>query len=196
MDNIELFVMDEVHRTIEDMSELQKYIVLLLDANNNIPIKGNTWFQKELFLVAKNIRDVDEEASFVSDMFGPYSENAQEQLEDLEMDEIVSKSKSKMWLSNFGLRIAKELKKVVPEYTLEMISEFKETLNDLNDDELLTFIYFTFPNFTDESLVIDKIKKNRVLNAIRLYKKGKVSLQKASEIANVPLENFIGDVLL
>lgn len=186
--------MDETSEIIEDMSELQKYIVLLLNSNNNIPIKGNTWFQKELFLIAKNLKEVGEEASFESDMYGPWSENAKEQLEDLEMDDVVSKSNNKMWLSELGVEIAEELMESVPKECLEMISEFKELLNDLNPDELLTLIYFTFPEFTDESFVIGKIRDNRIQNAIKLYKKGKVSLQKASEIADVPLEDFVRDV--
>lgn len=185
---------DDVLEIIENISELQKYIVLLLDANNNTPIKGNSWFQKELFLISRNVRDVEEEASFDSDMYGPWSENANEQLEDLELDDVVSKSKNKIWLSRLGKVLANELKKTIPVDEQKMVSEFKELLNNLSIDELLTLIYFTYPKFTDESLVKDKIQKNRQHNAIKLYKKRVVSLEKASEIAGVPLESFVSVV--
>ena len=183
--------MDEVDEIIEDMSELQKYIILLLNANNNAQIKGDMWFQKELFLVAQNIDEIEKEASFASDMYGPWSENASEQLEDLEMDEVVSKSNKKMCLSRLGEEIAGKLKTTIPSDHLEMMSDFKDLLNNLSHDELLTFVYFSFPKFTDESLVIEKIQKNRLHNAIQLYNKGKISLQKAADIAGVPLERFI-----
>src|SRR3989338_614895 len=101
--------MAEVDDIIEDMSELQKYIVLLLSANNKEGIKGKTWFQKELFLIAKNIKEVGEEASFDSDMYGPYSENAEEQLEALELDEVVTKNGSVVSLSKLGSQIAHKL---------------------------------------------------------------------------------------
>lgn len=185
--------MGEVDEIIEDMSELQKYIVLLLSASNKESIKGNTWFQKELFLIAKNIKEVEEEASFDSDMYGPYSENAQEQLEGLEMDEVVTKDGNRMHLSSLGAQIAQKIEQKIPKQKLEMIAEFKTLLNDLSDDEVLTFIYFTFPEFTEESLVLEKINKNRKPIAIKLYKKGKISLQRAAEIAGESLEKFVRD---
>lgn len=186
--------MDEVKQILEDMSELQKYIVLLLNANDNSLIKGNSWFQKELFLIAKNVPEVEEEASFDSDMYGPWSENAKEQLDELEMDDVVSKKGKKMWLSELGVKIATELIKKVPNDRLVMISEFKVLLNDLNDSELLTLIYFTFPEFTEESLIKDEIDENRGSTAVKLYRKGKISLQRASEIAGESLEKFARDI--
>lgn len=186
--------MAEVDDILEDMSELQKYIVLLLSANNKESIKGNTWFQKELFLIAKNIKEVEEEASFISDFYGPFSENAKEQLDDLALDEVVVKNGNQVSLSKFGSQVAQKIEDKTPKQRLEMIAEFKSLLNDLNDDEVLTFIYFAFPEFTDESLVLEKIKKNRKQVALRLFKKQKVSVQRAAEIAGEPLERFIRDV--
>ncbi|MDK2939649.1 MAG: hypothetical protein PWQ51_1814 [Methanolobus sp.] len=183
--------MEEVDEIIEEMSELQKYIVLLLDSNSNAPIKGDSWFQKELFLIVKNIAQLEEESSFASDMYGPWSENADEQLEELEMDEVVSRLNKKMLLSQLGRDVAENLKVEVPEKDLEMIFDFKDLLNNLSSDELLTFIYFSFPEYTEESLVIGKIRENRVKNAIGLFNKGKISLQKASDIAGIPLEKFV-----
>jgi len=93
--------MAEVDVILENMSELQKYIVLLLSANNKEPIKGATKFQmelifqKELFLLAKNIPEVDDEASFGSDFYGPYSETAKEELDELELDDLIIKENSK-----------------------------------------------------------------------------------------------------
>lgn len=186
--------LNEVNRIIEDMSELQKRIVLLLKASKGEPVKGDTWFQKELFLFSKNVPAIFEEASFGSDMYGPFSENAKEQLEDLERDDVVSKVGKKMFLSDLGHKIADKLEKEVPEEELKMISEFKSLLNDLNIDEVLTFIYFTFPKYTEESLVLERIRNNRKSVAIKLYKKDKISLQRAAEIAGIPLEIFVKEL--
>jgi hypothetical protein len=185
--------MAEVDEILEDMSELQKYIVLLLSSNNKESIKGNTWFQKELFLIAKNIQEVDEEASFISDFYGPFSENAKEQLDELELDEMVFKDGNRMFLSKLGSQVAQKIEQNIPKQRLEMISEFKRLLNDLTDEEVLTFVYFTFPEFTEESLVLEKIMKNRKSVALKLYKKEKISAQRAAEISGEPLERFIRD---
>lgn len=183
--------MKEIDEYISDLSELQKYIILLLFVNNKESIKGNTWFQKELFLIAKNIKQIGEEASFTSDMYGPYSENATDQLDELELDEIIEKEGNKITISNFGVKVAKKIESEISKDNLNMISEFKILLNDLNNDEVLALIYFTFPDYTEESLIINEIKQKRKEIAIRLYKKEKVSLQKASEIAGMPLDKFI-----
>lgn len=183
--------MGEADEILEDMSELQKYIVMLLNAKNQEPIKGHLWFQKELFLIAKNIKELQEEASFDSDMFGPYSENAQEQLDDLEMDEVIIKEGNKIYLSKVGSQIAQMIERKTHKQILELIAEFKILLNDLDKDEILTFIYFTYPDLTEESLIKDKIMKKRKEVAIKLYKKGKISLQRAAELAGEPLEQFV-----
>ena len=173
------------------MLELQKYIVLLLRSKNNTPIRCNAWFQKQLFLIAKNIKEIGEEASFDSDVHGPYSENAKEQLEDLETAGVLSKKGNKRWLSDLGMKIGDDLIKEVPKKHLEMIDEFKDLLNDLNEQELLTLIHYTFPEYTEESLVKDKIEKNRLSNALSLYKKEKISIGKTSEVSGVPLEDLV-----
>jgi len=179
---------NEVKEIMENISELQKYIVLLLNSNDAEPLKGDLWFQKELFLTDKNIPELASEASFCSDFLGPYSENAEEQVEQLEQDEIINKEGNKLSLSPLGNKIAQEIK--IDKEHLEMISEFKSLLNDLTNDELLTLIYFSFQNMTDESLKLKHIIKHRISVAIKLYKKNKITIQKASEIAGISLENF------
>jgi uncharacterized protein YwgA len=189
---IVLFKMSEVEELMGDLSLLQKYIILLLGAKGQEPIKGNTWFQKELYILAENVPLVAKEASFDSDFYGPFSENAKEQLDDLVLDGVVDKQGNKMFLSGLGVKIEDKLKKTVPKEELELIEDYKDLLNDLSDDELLTFIYFSFPSMTDESWVLDKIKKNRVNVALKLYHKEKISLEKAAEIAGMPVEELMG----
>ena len=73
----------------------------------------------------------------------------------------------------------------------EMIEDFKDTLNDLTGEELLGFIYFTFPEMIKESIKIQKIKPNRKNIALRLYAKSKISFGKALEIAGINIDDFI-----
>ena len=72
-----------------------------------------------------------------------------------------------------------------------MIDEFKDLLNDLTEDEAVTLIYYIFPKYTEESLIKDKIEKNRLSTALRLYREKKISLQRTAEIAGISLEKLL-----
>jgi len=72
----------------------------------------------------------------------------------------------------------------------------KSELNDLTEDELLGFIYFTFPEMTIESVKFEKIKPKRMNIALSLYAKSKISLGKALEIAGMNIDTFIKEAKL
>lgn len=59
---------------VDDLSPLNIAILELLDSNNQSPVKGNTAFQKEMFLIGNFIEEIGESAEFIPHSFGPYSE--------------------------------------------------------------------------------------------------------------------------
>ena len=183
--------MDRKARILENLTETQKYTLLLLSANKHIPIKGNLWYQKELFLLSKNINNLAEETDFEADFMGPYSETADEELQQLEFANVVVKEGNKLKLTNIGKEIAEIINKNTSDNEKEMIEDIKDTLNDLTGEELLGFIYFTFPEMIKESIKIQKIKPNRKNIALRLYAKSKISFGKALEIAGINIDDFI-----
>lgn len=183
--------MDIKKRILENLSETQKYTLLLLSANNYEPVKGKLWFQKELFLLAKNSDELAEQTDFEADFMGPYSESADEELEQLEFAKVVENEGNKLKLTGLGRDIAEIIGKNTSEDETEMIEDFKAELNDLTEDELLGFIYYTYPEMTKESIKIQKIKPKRKNIALSLYAKSKISLGKALEIAEMNIDNFI-----
>jgi len=183
--------MDIKKRILENLTETQKYTLLLLSANNDEPIKGKLWYQKELFLLSRNSDELAEQTDFEADFMGPYSESADEELEQLEFAKVVEKEGNKLKLTELGKDVAKILEKNSSEEEKEMVEDFKSELNDLTEDELLGFIYFTFPEMTKESVKIEKIKPKRKSIALSLYAKSKISLGKALEIAEMNIDNFI-----
>lgn len=183
--------MDIKKRILENLTETQKYTLLLLSANNDEPIKGKLWYQKELFLLSRNSDELAEQTDFEADFMGPYSESADEELEQLEFAKVVEKEGNKLKLTGLGKDVAKILEKNSSEEEKEMVEDFKAELNDLTEDELLGFIYFTFPEMTKESIKIEKIKPKRKNIALSLYAKSKISLGKALEIAEMNIDNFI-----
>jgi len=174
---------------VNEFNEVQKLILSLLYSKDSEPIKGATWFQKELFLIAKNFEDIQEDLAFDAYLFGPDSEVAEDELSELKKIKLVELDGKKIRLTKEGEIIARkvyseDLKKK------QIIDRFKEFLNDLSLDELLAFIYFTYPEMTQESTVFQDIKNKRVPIAIALSRKGKISAEKGSEIAGLPIEQF------
>ena len=184
--------MNEKRHIEDDLSITQKASILLIGANSFQPIKGRLWFQKELFLIAQNVGELAEEADFESDFIGPYSEIADEELDQLRREGIVSKGKVE--LTPLGRDVANRLREQSPPAILRQISDMKRFLNNLTKEELLGFIYYSYPEMRVDSVEFAEIDKNRVQIAISLFGKRKVSLGKAALIAGMSQDDFISEL--
>jgi predicted HTH domain antitoxin len=182
---------DFKERIIKEMEEdiVKKYLLLLLNANNNERIREKTKFMKELFLISKNVPELEYEADFEAYSYGPYSDYGSDALEEFEVLNLVDTA-SGYNLTDLGNEIATILKKSVIKDDLEMIEDIKQLCNDLNTDEILALVYYAYPEMTIESLVKDRIDKKRRRIALSLLKKGKVSMGKAAEIAGMSMSSF------
>ena len=177
---------------VNSLSPLQALILLLLDANKGEPVKGKVWLQKEMFLLVHNTGkdEIIQGAQFEPHHYGPYSETIDAELDILRMMGLIEINR-RISLNPMGRRLASKLRKIVSPEFLELVEEIKGNLNDLSEDELLAYIYFTFPNMTTESRVLERIKRKREGLAVSLYRKGKVSLSKAAQIAGMSVRDFI-----
>jgi uncharacterized protein YwgA len=190
----------EVEEIIEDMSDLQKIMVVLFYSNDEDPIIGKTnfdkelKFQKEVFLISKNLSDIGKESSYEADYYGPYSETVAEEFKGLALDEVVQDNQTSIKLLPLGREIAKELVKNYNKKVLDIVSDFKKLLNNMSQEEILTLIYTSFPDYTEESVVKENVMKNRVKIASQLYKKGKISLERASEVSGLILEKLMQEI--
>ncbi|MDP3026708.1 MAG: hypothetical protein Q8N63_03295, partial [Nanoarchaeota archaeon] len=93
----------------EDFSEVEKYLLLLLSADSNQPIPGKLWYQKELFMLSKNIPELEEETDFEPYFWGPYSELAEEEMEELRKLDLVEMINTSYKLTPKGEIIAKQI---------------------------------------------------------------------------------------
>jgi len=103
----------------------------------------------------------------------------------------VKEKEQKYEIPPTGLAALSKVKPAFTEDETEAIEDFKKFLNDLTGDELLLFIYVSHPEYTEESAVRDDVLGKRLPTAISLYKKGKVSLEKAAFLAGLPIEKFL-----
>ncbi|MGY0287568.1 MAG: UPF0175 family protein [Candidatus Methanodesulfokora washburnensis] len=120
--------------------------------------------------------------------YGPYSK-VDADLEQLALMNLVHVN-DEIRITEEGRKVAEKIKGKMDE-KLKLIDEVKEWLRDLSDDELTALICFSFPEIAVESRELKRIRRKRVMLAVSLYAKGKVSLEKAADIAGMNLVNFM-----
>jgi len=174
----------------KNISDLELLILALLNAKNKEPLKSDLFFQKEIFLILNYIKEMFPNADFIPHSFGPYSEVAEKSLNNLKSYGLIKKEGNSYKIDDFGVEIYSNLKDRLSNNKIEAIEDFKDLLNDLNRDELLVFTYISFPDFTTESTIKKEIYSKRKSIAASLYKKGKISLEKAAFLAGLPIEQF------
>lgn len=176
---------------INNLTDFEILILALLDSNNKEPIKDDVFYQKEIFVVLKFIKELLPKADFIPHTLGPYSAVAEKSLRNLTSYNLVEKKEYQYAISDLGSEIFKKVENKLSNDKLEAIKDFKVFLNDLTKDELLVYTYMSYPEFTIESSIRNQVYSKRRSVAVSLYKKNKVSLEKASFLAEMPLEDFI-----
>lgn len=163
----------------EDLSK--QYMLFLLDALNEKPIKNKINLMKMLFFISLNIPQLEQEFNFEADNYGPSSDVVNRNLEYLIKDAFLTEDKQGYKLYKLGKKYLNlhEFDNI----DLELIEDMKKLFDGLNSEEVCALTYFTFPETTTESLIRNRIIENREKIAVNLFKKNKISVEKASEIA-------------
>lgn len=170
----------------EDLSK--QYMLFLLAALNEKPIKNKINLMKMLFFISLNIPQLGQEFNFEADNYGPSSDVVNRNLEYLIKDAFLTEDKQGYKLYKLG----KEYLNLheFDNIDLELIEDMKKLFDGLNSEEVCALTYFTFPETTTESLIRNRIIENREKIAVNLFKKNKISVEKASEIAGLHLKEF------
>ena len=173
---------------VRDMDVSQRLIIYCLGALNR-PVENRVDIQKILFLTSMELPDLFEDIfTFQKYKKGPYSERIDEDVAVISNSGFIEGSQ--FGLSEEGHKVFEEIEKRVKEPLKTIILDNKEFVCGLTEEELLTFIYVIFPEYTENSEVWDKIKPNRVKNAISLLKKEKVTASQAAVIAGMNYYDF------
>lgn len=182
------FTLDEI---ADSLPHLGVAILHLLHAGGNSAVRGDVLFQKELFLIGDYIEEVGDDADFTPHIFGPYSEAAEVALGELISLGLVRRSEGGYTLTPDGVRVWEKVCSVFHTEESGAIEDFKVFINDLSVDEVLLFVYITYPEYTRESARLRDILKKRVPLSASLYRKGKVSLEKAAFLAGMNIESYL-----
>ena len=186
-----------INEKIAQLNEVDRFILLLLGAKNQEPVPGPIHFQKEMFLLSNLFPNLGDETDYEPYLLGPYSDIVANEAEQLQMSGLVNAEPARMSLTKDGKQAYEMLLKASPEEEIKKIEEFKDFLNDLSKDELLAFIYFSYPSLEElekESTEYKDLLPKRKKLAISLYKKGKISVEKAAQIAGKDFEDFIHEL--
>jgi predicted HTH domain antitoxin len=176
----------------EDLSPLSVAILELLKVNDEKSVKGNITFQKEMFLISNYIDKINERAEFIPHFLGPYSEASEASMNNLISMGLAEKKEGNTYkITPSGIKVLDLKQDIFSSEEKKSIADFKEFIGNLTNDEILLFIYASYPDFTIESTEYRRIMKSRVKNSISIYKKGLVSLEKAAFLAGLNIETFL-----
>jgi len=170
------------------LNDEEKLILFTIGSLDRAPIRSKIKIQKILFLISNVFKGFQNLLEFEPHLFGPYSETLDYVVESLIKLGLVKKEGSSYSLTEDGQTLVDSLTPK-PEL-LAVINDFKLFLNDLTDDEILVFVYASYPQFISESVKWDELKPKRVSIALSLLNKGKVSFSKAAEIAGLSTIDF------
>ena len=181
------------------LEKMERFFFMLLyapiDSSPSVPVQGETWLQKEMYALSRIFPDIEEDAGFEAYHYGSFSESVDEVKDQYKNSKYVIRDpRGQLQLSAKGLELAEEVWRVATFEERRAVQEVKQAYNDMGRDELLLFMYGTYPETAENSDVRERIMANRRRLALNLYKKGKVSYQKAAELAGMRLDDFMQQV--
>ena len=169
----------------QDYTNIEKAILILLNLYND---KVDVYrLHKMVFLASLDIPELREELeprpSMYNDIF--FDENIAEAIESLKFDGLIEGDTS-LQLSS----------KEIPQFLLsdkekDIYEEIIDLFKDTTDDEILAIFYYKLYDQIKILKPLKKIESNRKKLALSLYKKGKISIGAASEIAGMNIKDFM-----
>jgi len=180
----------------DDLEPVERYLLMLLFSSDSSekfaqPVKGKTWLQKEMFLLSQLIPELESETEYDPHLMGSYSEIVDEVAYQFDLSGYTERAGDSIKLSLDGKKLAEETWKAASDKERIFVTDVKTLLNDLSQWELFGLIYFEFPKTAVNSEKLAEVEARRVEIAIGLLLKGKVSVEKAAEIAKKTLPNFL-----
>lgn len=178
----------------DSLSRLERASLLLLSEHSGSAVSGKTAYQKELFFIANYDEKIGDEAVFEPYEYGPYSEPAENSVNNLVDYGLVVCDKNGIYsLTEEGKEIVSLIKEKA-DIDVEEIADVKEFFDGLKTDEFILFTYVLYPEYTSESAIKERVMNKRIPISISLYKKGKVGLEMAAHLSGLPMENFLNQM--
>lgn len=177
---------ENVSKISDSLTDLDKLLLFAvgLDGKN---LRTKVKLQKFIFLFTRALPYLFEDPIiFVPHKKGPYSEEIEDVILTLIDNGLLVKDK--YVLSELGIDVYNSLS--LPSEIEDLMIDIKDLLCILNENELLTLIYASFPDFTKNSEYWDSLKPYLIDNVSNMYLKGAITYTKALEISNLSPDDF------
>jgi predicted HTH domain antitoxin len=175
----------------EEFTLLEKIILVLLYLSRNNQKIDKLRLTKMIFLISYDIKELREELDFKIYKTEIYDQNINDILDGLKQDGFIKIKNKYIMLTEKGIEEAEKIFKEFSKKEIDILEEVLDLFDGTTNDEILAVFYFKVPGFSELSGPLPKIIKNRKKLAISLYKKGKISIGAASEIAGMNIKDFM-----
>jgi predicted HTH domain antitoxin len=175
----------------EEFTLLEKIILVLLYLNRNNQKIDKLKLTKMIFLISYDIKELREELDFKIYKTEIYDQNINDILDGLKQDGFIKIKNKYIVLTEKGIEEAEKIFKEFSKKEIDILEEVLDLFDGTTNNEILAVFYFKVPRFSELSGPLPKIIKNRKKLAISLYRKGKISIGAASEIAGMNIKDFM-----
>lgn len=144
----------------EGGNAVQKFAVLLVDADGHAPVRGSDRLQKMMFMASKAIDELGVPCRFEPGEHEPHSEAVGKELARLASMGHLSDDVGDIAIAPEGTRLAKVLSEGVGEGVMTMLCNQKEFLHDMTEREALGYICTAYPDVAARSAEYEKLRPN------------------------------------
>ncbi len=186
---IEMGKLESALERLKEELSVEDWVLIALYSSPKKSYPSEIHIQKFLFLAQKYLKTIDIE--FQPYRLGPYSPSIKDSIEVLIGENSIKKaSNGEIKLSKRGLEKGKQRFLRLNDKEKKILSRLGNFISNMSEDELLLYIYIVHGH-KEKSDVINKLLHKRVNIAIRLIKKGLISVSLAAKIAGMSLQEFI-----
>lgn len=178
------------HSTLPCGGRIRRYI-LLLAGEGGMGVRGRAMLQKMLYVLTKDIGDGGVESTFKPHDYGPYSQQAADELDGLSRDGLVSRASGKVTLTPAGRAAAEDAGRSRDEIEAASLRGCKRFFNSLSSDQALLYIHLLYPDMATDSRAHNDIALRAEDIVMGMVKEGKISQGRAAEMLKVPYRDIL-----
>lgn len=169
----------------------RKWLLVLLSLTDSKGVKKVDILRiNKIFKYFQHLLDQNE-LDFSNYNLGAVSDELKETVDELEEYALITEESGKYCLTDEGKQAETELSSKLNKREVKMMEFAKKILNDLPTDELLFFMYFTFPKTQENSTQIGRLLKRKKELVTALYSKGKISAATAAKWLSITESDFL-----
>ncbi len=170
--------------------EQQDWILAILYLSPDRRVRSRIHLQKALFIASQYLKRINESFEFIPYKYGPWSDQVVDVLEMLNNAGKVELEEGRGGVRLVDLEAGEKAVRLLSQEEVKMLKEIMSLVNELDEEELLLYIYVNF-GFAEKSEAIDVLRKDRRFRiAVRMLRRGVISTGMAAKLAGMPYEEF------